>query len=58
MSEERRDRRPPLSASNYAQVTYVESTEGAPSTASDVGHVPRAHVEEEQTEAPCQGVFY
>jgi hypothetical protein len=58
MSEGRRGRRPPLPATNVAQVTPVESTEGAPSTASDVEQVPRALGEEEQTEAPGKGVVY
>ena len=58
MSEGRRGRRPPLPASNVVQVTLVESTEGAPSTASNVEQVPRALVEEEHTEAPGKGVVY
>ena len=48
MPEGRRGRRPPLPATNVAQVTHVESTEGAPSTASDAEH----------TEAPGKGVVY
>ena len=58
MSEGRRGRRPPLLVTNADQVTHVESTEGAPSIALDDEQVPRAHVEEEQTEAPGKGVVY
>ena len=58
MSEGRRGRRPPLLSTNIAQVTHVESTEGSPSTASDVEQVPRALVEEEHTEAPSKSVMY
>ena len=58
MSEGRRGRRPPLPAKNVAQVTPIESTEGASSTASDVEQGPRALVEEEETEAPGKGVVY
>ena len=58
MSEGRRGHRPPLTMTHVAQVTLVESTEGAPSTASDVKQAPLALVAKEQTEAPCKGVVY
>ena len=58
MSEGRKGRRPPLPATHVAQVTPVESTEGATSTALDVEQVPRAPFEEEQTEAPSKRVVY
>ena len=60
MSDRRRGRRPSLlPVTSVAQVTPAESTEGAPpSAASDVEQVPRAPVEEEQTEAPSKDVVY